>query len=84
MWLLTAIGPIHGQDGALAPFFSDGNESKLICPDFTFVLEQKKTYSIGRDKTCDIRFEDRTRRPQEGSIEVLDWDPTNVSLGFCN
>lgn len=46
--------------------------------DFTFPLEQKKTYTLGRDKSCDIRFESRKVRPVEGTIEVKDWDPTKV------
>ncbi|WWC85414.1 uncharacterized protein L201_000277 [Kwoniella dendrophila CBS 6074] len=57
MWLITAIGPVHGQ-------------SK-----FTFVLQQGKEYSVGRDESSDIRFESRQVRPKEGSLIVGDWDP---------
>ncbi|KAK8844689.1 hypothetical protein IAR55_006538 [Kwoniella newhampshirensis] len=57
MWLLSAIGPVHGQ-------------SK-----FTFVLERKKEYTIGRDG-CDIAFSSRHIRPREGTLIVGDWSPT--------
>ncbi|WWD22759.1 hypothetical protein CI109_107252 [Kwoniella shandongensis] len=57
MWLLTAIGPVHGQ-------------SK-----FTFVLERKKEYTVGRDG-CDIPFSSRSVRPKEGTLIVEDWSPT--------
>ncbi|OCF42159.1 hypothetical protein I317_04010 [Kwoniella heveanensis CBS 569] len=58
MWLLTAIGPVHGQIR------------------FTFALEQKREYSVGRDDGCDIRFESRQIRPKEGTVVVDDWNPT--------
>jgi pSer/pThr/pTyr-binding forkhead associated (FHA) protein len=47
--------------------------------EFTFALEQKRTYTVGRDKTADIRFESRYVRLQEGTLVVGDWDPTQVS-----
>ncbi|EIW73239.1 hypothetical protein TREMEDRAFT_59407 [Tremella mesenterica DSM 1558] len=56
MWLIKAVGAIHGQSY------------------FTFALEQKKTYKVGRDKDCDIRFESKKVRPIEGTIEAKSWD----------
>jgi hypothetical protein len=47
-------------------------------PEFTFVLEQKKTYLVGRDRSCDIQIEGRYIRPKEGRLSIGDWDPTNV------
>ncbi|WVF66616.1 hypothetical protein IAT40_001356 [Kwoniella sp. CBS 6097] len=58
MWLLTAVGPVHGQRK------------------FTFALEQKREYSVGRDEGCEIRFEARQIRPKEGTVVVDDWNPT--------
>lgn len=52
---------------------------KLISA-FTFALEQRKVYTVGRDKGCDIRFEGKTVKPLQGAITVGDWDPTNVRL----
>ena len=46
---------------------------------FTFVLEQRKTYTVGRDKDCHIRFESRYVKPVQGTLTVGDWDPNNVS-----
>jgi hypothetical protein len=46
--------------------------------DFTFALEQKKTYTFGREKSCDIRFDDKAVKPKAGVLEVDDWDPTEV------
>ncbi|WRT63291.1 uncharacterized protein IL334_000196 [Kwoniella shivajii] len=57
MWLVTAVGPVHGQ-------------SK-----FTFVLQQGREYSIGRDDSSDIRYESRHVRPKEGTLVVEHWDP---------
>ncbi|WVQ94224.1 hypothetical protein IAU59_001302 [Kwoniella sp. CBS 9459] len=58
MWLLTAIGPVHGQIK------------------FTFALEQKREYSVGREDGCDIKFESKQVRPKEGTVVVDDWNPT--------
>lgn len=43
-------------------------------------MEQKRNYVVGRDKTADIRFADRSVRPKEGVLEVGDWDPREVSF----
>ncbi|ORY23559.1 hypothetical protein BCR39DRAFT_549174 [Naematelia encephala] len=44
---------------------------------FAFALEQKRSYSIGRSKECDIRVESARVRPKEGVLTVGDWDPSN-------
>lgn len=78
MWLVTAVGAVHGQNSASAWYGIVGTE--LSFAEFTFALEQKKSYTVGRDRNCDIRYESRHVRPREGSIVVGDWDPTNVCL----
>ncbi|BEI99204.1 hypothetical protein CcaverHIS631_0402470 [Cutaneotrichosporon cavernicola] len=45
--------------------------------EFTFVLEQRRSYLVGRDKAADIRFGDRAVRPKEGVLEVGDWNPAD-------
>jgi hypothetical protein len=93
MWLITAIGSVHGQQREqqpeLRPSYTTHPVQNSRCPDdpvtaadrseFTFALEQKRTYTVGRDKNADIRFESRYVRPIEGSLVVGDWDPTQVS-----
>ncbi|GMK58702.1 hypothetical protein CspeluHIS016_0601440 [Cutaneotrichosporon spelunceum] len=46
--------------------------------EFTFVLEQRRIYLVGRDKAADIRFGDRAVRPKEGVLQVGDWNPADV------
>nr|XP_019048266.1 hypothetical protein I302_02034 [Kwoniella bestiolae CBS 10118]OCF27196.1 hypothetical protein I302_02034 [Kwoniella bestiolae CBS 10118] len=58
MWLITAIGPVHGQNK------------------FTFALQQGSEYIVGRDESCDIRYESKHVRPREGTLVVDHWDPT--------
>ena len=45
---------------------------------FTFALERGKTYTVGRDRSCDIRFESKYVKPKQGSVIVEDWDPSKV------
>ncbi|KLT42941.1 hypothetical protein CC85DRAFT_285099 [Cutaneotrichosporon oleaginosum] len=45
--------------------------------EFTFVLEQCRSYLVGRDKAADIRFGDRAVRPREGVLEVGNWNPAD-------
>lgn len=84
MWLLTAVGSVHGQSSEL---FLDRDQVELVLTsmkEFTYALEQKKTYSVGRDRSCDIRFEGKYIRPRVGTITVGDWDPINVSyISYC-
>jgi hypothetical protein len=54
-------------------------EAKLIFPDFTFALERGRSYTIGRDKGCDIQFNSKRLRTHEGVLEVGDWSLTDVS-----
>ncbi|WWC67234.1 uncharacterized protein I206_101141 [Kwoniella pini CBS 10737] len=56
MWLVTAIGPVHGQNR------------------FSFVLQQGKDYSVGRDDSSEIKFESKQVRPKEGTLVVGDWN----------
>jgi hypothetical protein len=78
MWLVTVIGSVHGQTSEFCagpgPILRHG----LMVPEFTFVLEQKRSYTLGKDKSADIRLLGRYIRPIEGKLEVGDWDPTNV------
>jgi hypothetical protein len=53
--------------------------TQLTCADFTFPLEQKKVYALGRGTACDVRFLEKRVRMKEGTVEVGDWDPSNVS-----
>jgi len=55
------------------------SEEYRLISGFTFALEQRKTYTVGRDKACDIRFESRYVKPIQGRLTVGDWDPNNVS-----
>jgi len=48
--------------------------------DFTFALERGKSYTIGRDKGCDIPFKSKRLRTLEGTLEVGDWSLTDVSF----
>lgn len=51
-------------------------------PDFTFALERGRTYTIGRDKSCNIQFTSKRIRLHEGSLEVGEWTTTDVSWSF--
>ncbi|ORX41292.1 hypothetical protein BD324DRAFT_613998 [Kockovaella imperatae] len=44
---------------------------------FSFALKQKQSYSVGRGKECQIRFEDARVKPLQGHIVVDTWDPTS-------
>ncbi|ODN89643.1 hypothetical protein L198_06330 [Cryptococcus wingfieldii CBS 7118] len=44
---------------------------------FTFALQQDKTYSIGNSDTCDINVNDKYIRAEEGAISVGPWDVAN-------
>jgi hypothetical protein len=94
MWLITAIGSVHGQQRKPPPHLRQSRTIYPVhrnsrCPaageaaadrsEFTFALEQKRTYTVGREKDADIRFESRYVRPKEGTLVVGDWDPTQVS-----
>lgn len=73
MWLVQARGSVNGQAGKLPCL-------PQLTPEFTFVLEQRRSYDVGRDKGADIRFGDRAVRPKEGVLDVGDWNPADVSL----
>lgn len=51
---------------------------KLTRSDFTFPLEQKKSYSVGRRAEKDVQFLSKRVRMDEGRLEIGDWDPSNV------
>lgn len=51
-------------------------------PDFTFALEQDKTYSIGKHAKCDIVVADKRIRNKAGEIVVGDWNPLYVRPSF--
>lgn len=74
MWLVQAVGSVNGQECKPLSYTAANT------PAFQFVLEQKRSYLVGRDKAAEIRFTDRSVRPKEGVLEVGDWDPTDVSL----
>lgn len=80
MWLLTAVGPVHGQlstsDGTGG---TSGDEVLTPGQGFTFVLARSKSYTVGRDKQTDIRFDSKHVRPTEGTLHVGGWDPSQVS-----
>jgi hypothetical protein len=77
MWLLKAVG-VHDQHGKLAGTHYSGKK-KLSKTDFTFALERGKSYTIGRDKGCDIPFNSKRLRTLEGTLEVGDWSLTDAS-----
>ena len=71
---------LSGQSTARSVSCDSRNDAKKLTPGFTFALEQNKTYSVGRDKGCDIRFDSRYIKPVQGHVAVGDWDPFNVSF----
>lgn len=79
MWLLTAVGPVHGQLSE-SDSMNGMEGDDLLTPrsGFTFVLERSKSYTVGRDKQADIRFDSKHVRPTEGTLHVGDWDPSQV------
>jgi hypothetical protein len=79
MWLLKAVG-VHDQHGKLSRPLSCKDEAKWT--DFTFALERGKSYTIGRDKGCDIPFKSKRLRTMEGTLEVGDWSLTDVSFSL--
>ena len=48
--------------------------------EFTFPLEQKKTYGVGRRAEKDVLFLSKRVRLDEGNLVVGDWDPSSVRL----
>lgn len=57
----------------------NGLDIKLTTQDFTFALEGGRTYTIGRDKSCNIQFTSKRLRIHEGTLEVGEWTTTDVS-----
>lgn len=75
MLIVTAVGPVNGQRRELTL----SRRPTHLPPDFRFVLEQKLSYTVGREKAANIRFDNRYLRPKEGVLEVGDWNPADVS-----
>lgn len=74
MWILTAVGPVHGLRSELR------SSCTAHTTGFTHVLEQNKSYKLGRDKGHDIVFDSKSVRPTEGTLQVGDWNPSKVSF----
>ncbi|WVQ64386.1 uncharacterized protein L199_002551 [Kwoniella botswanensis] len=47
---------------------------------FTFALRQGREYVVGREESCDIRYESKQVRPREGTLVVDHWDPTQPNV----
>jgi hypothetical protein len=64
--------------------FFRADEARTVAhkPDFTFALEQDKTYSIGKHAKCDIVVADKRIRNKAGEIVVGDWNPLYVRPSF--
>jgi pSer/pThr/pTyr-binding forkhead associated (FHA) protein len=75
MWLLKAVG-VHDQHGEIHPT-RVGSQAENA--DFTFALERGRSYTIGRDKGCDIQFNSKRLRTHEGKLEIGDWSLAEVS-----
>ena len=52
--------------------------------EFTFPLEQKKTYGVGRRAEKDVVFLSKRARLDEGRLEIGDWDPSAVRSAPCS
>lgn len=56
---------------------------RLTAPEFTFALEQDRSYTIGRDKDADIPIDSRRLKTKEGTLQVGHWKPDEVSSACC-